>query len=628
MAFSPSDPAGAESLRSPGGRVRFLVLRWLPLILYLTVLAWVAWPSLGGRFEGDDFIWLYEGRHCQGPADLFRVHYFGFVRPMSNAFFALGAQVWGLWRPGYQVAVLFMLLATALAVHVLVRRGTGSTGAATVAGLFFLVYRWHGESVFWMAAVGEVLAGLFGVLAILAIVEGPRSVRARGACLGLLACTLLSKEVALVVPALLLGAEGLLVTREPGESWRAILARHAPYWGLAAGFAAWEAWTIVAARGGMDYIVNPLAGTDAWWALVRNILAALGGPSAVQGLGQPVAHPPGWHAAACFAVALACLGLAAWAWRRARLLAFGLLCLVVTCAPYALFIPGQPAHERYTYLPSLGLAFMVGWAADRGMRSSRRLGRAAACVCLVGLLAWNAAHLRDFAETLVRDREARPDEAVQVRRLLRGLEAGACVYVYVPQRHESYSVVAVALYGDLPLSRVKEWHEVLARSDMGDTDRFLFWERSQGYTDLTAEMMGTWAWMTLRVNLPVADAGQRPVLQVVRRWGAASLAEGAEWKMGLVSGLPPDHAHGLTGPPLGITPFSVVSVDVDMVASVEGEGDEEVLLGWVTDSQVAFCGATVRQGTTLVFVPADQRAWWSGRSAPSARLARPALLQH
>lgn len=614
MASPPPGPANAESLPSPDRRVRFL----LPLIGYGALLAWIAWPSLGGRFEGDDFIWLYEGRHCQGLSDLFQVHYFGFVRPMSNGFFALGAQVWGLWRPGYQVAVLVLLLATVLAVHVLVRRVTGSTVSATAAGLFFLVYRWHGESVFWMAAVGEVLAGFLGVLAILAFVEGPRSRRHHVLCLGLVAGALLSKEVALVMPVLLLLAEGLLVPREPGESWRTLLGRHVPFWGLAAWFAAWEAWTIVAARGGIDYNVNPLAGADPWWALARNTLAAVVGPSTVQDLGQPVAGSPNLlavQAVACMVMAGVGLGVVAWAWRRAHLLAFGLLWLAVTCAPYAFFIPGQPACERYTYLPSMGLAFVVGWMAEWGTRPSRPLRRALTVVCLAVLLAWHGAHLHDFAETLVRDREARPDEAVQVRRLLQGLSPQATVFVYVPHRHESYPVLAVALYGDLPRSRVKDWYEVLARREVGDTDRFLFWDRSQGYADLTPEMMGTWSWLAGQAELPLATAGQHPgsQVQVVRRWDAAHLADGREWRMGPVPGLPSDHAHGLTGPPLGITPFSAIGVEVDMRVPGIGEALEEPLLGWVTDAQVAFCGATTRRGSTLVFVPADQRAWWSGK---------------
>ena len=184
----------------------FLALGLLVVVSYLPAMLW-------GGFVWDDKIltssqsvqdWSGLWRLWSGDAytldDTIEGHYW----PLVYTTFWLEHKLWGFAPAGYHVVNVLLHLANALLLWHLLRR-LAVPGAWVVAAVF-AVHPSHVESVSWVVERKDVLSGLFYLTAVLAwmrFVEQPNP--RRYACsLALYAAALLSKSIAITLPAALL----------------------------------------------------------------------------------------------------------------------------------------------------------------------------------------------------------------------------------------------------------------------------------------------------------------------------------------------------------------------------------------------------------------------------------------
>jgi hypothetical protein len=187
----------------------------------------VYWSFLRDFFVLDDFIWLQAASNPD-PVDFFRRAFSfpdsipvdrptPFWRPLGDAYFFAAWRVFGLHPLPYHVVNVLLHGAIASLTAVLVWQLAGSRLAGLLAGLLFVVLPIFDWAVTWISQITELLAVFFSVLTLVlytAYLRGSRHALLLywGAFLSLL-LALLSKESAVVLPALLAGL--VLITGMP-----------------------------------------------------------------------------------------------------------------------------------------------------------------------------------------------------------------------------------------------------------------------------------------------------------------------------------------------------------------------------------------------------------------------------
>src|SRR5712691_9459248 len=209
--------------RAPGkGWVSWLVPLLIAVVTFAAFL-----PALHNQFVNwDDDKSLLENPHYRGLGWtqirwMWTTFHMGHWLPLTWMSFGLDYLVWGLEPVGYHLTSL-VLHATSAAVFYLVARrilslalpdpdDRGQAGldlSAGFAALLFALHPLRAESVAWATERRDVLLGLFYLLTILAYLRAcERGERGRGSywgAVGLFACALLSKSMAVSLPAVLL----------------------------------------------------------------------------------------------------------------------------------------------------------------------------------------------------------------------------------------------------------------------------------------------------------------------------------------------------------------------------------------------------------------------------------------
>lgn len=290
-------------------------------------------------------------------------------RPLVAATFTLDWQVdHAAW---FHAVNLMWHAGASVTVAALVRRWAGSA-AALIGGLLFAVHPVHVEAVAYVVGRAELMAGLFAMLAVYAALEHGSVAW----CAGALVLAVLSKENAAVAPALIVWA-WLVGLRPvpPRPRLRAFVAS----WILIAVLYAVLRWAIIHThtQGG---IVAPVFVGESPVAVRLTAIAALAdvGRLLVFPLQLRADYSPAERTIVTSAAdprfllgmaVVAIWGALLWlAWRRHRRLeAFGLGWIAITYAPVAnlLFPIGILIAERTLYLPSAGLAMVVGGLARK-----------------------------------------------------------------------------------------------------------------------------------------------------------------------------------------------------------------------------------------------------------------------
>jgi len=317
----------------------------------------------------------------------------GPYRPLTTLSYALDYAVHGRWTPGFHAVNVALHALASVLLWALARRLARAAlpevadRVALLAGLLFALHPAHVEAVAPIFGRSEPLSAAFTLGALLMALRWREAFWRLPAAVLLLTGGVLSKEVAVVAPALFLlvasalpGAAGLEARPGLGDAAgrRALLA--------AAGVAAALALAAVPyfLVRGADLAAPPVArwfpvgtpGTHLALTMSRalgeylRILAFpsfLGGDFAYAARIPTLAGPTAsfWIATLAWVAALAA-GTALLLWRRAPLEGAGLVWTFVALTPVLHIVPvGVLLAERLLYLPSAGFCLAAGVALAR-----------------------------------------------------------------------------------------------------------------------------------------------------------------------------------------------------------------------------------------------------------------------
>ena len=319
----------------------------------------------------------------------------GHHEPVTWLTHGLGFTLWGLAPAGHHLmnvvvhaanAVLFYFLSLRL-----LRLATGFTDgslrlAAAASALFFALHPLRAESVAWVTERRGVLSGLFFLATLLLYLQAreragsARTRRHVAACVCFLLASL-SKSSVMTLPLVLVILDAYPLRQiGPGvRGWlEAVFEREKlPYWGLGFLAALLAAWAVAA-----DGVFVSQA-TLPWWArpsMVTYGLAFYASKTLMPvGLGPLYVIPPDFHPltprflAATIGVVAVTIVLIVLRRRWPALLAVAASYAVLLSPVSGLLHAGiHLVHDRYSYLPCLGFAVLVGGALGAVLEAGRR----------------------------------------------------------------------------------------------------------------------------------------------------------------------------------------------------------------------------------------------------------------
>ncbi|MCC7262721.1 MAG: tetratricopeptide repeat protein [Candidatus Latescibacteria bacterium] len=315
----------------------------------------------------------------------------GMYRPLLLVSYALNFALGGFSVTGYHLLNLLIHGLNACLVRWLALRLTGDARVGLVAGLLFAVHPLGTEPVNYISSRSDSLAALFALLALGFFVqaEQDQQPRLRTWVRLSLVLALLSKESAIVLPALFVLYDYLFLSR---QQWRGVWAqfwrRHGPYWGLTV------AYLLVLSVNGFlgRSLGKPARDLGDHWATQIKALAYypyLMLMPARLNVEHQFSVAPGWLALPVL-LALALALSAAWLlWRHRRqqdqavfLVVWALLALL----PVMLMPLNVLVNERRLYLPCAAFCIGLAWL----LRAGRVRGWAlvGALVVVAGLSSW------------------------------------------------------------------------------------------------------------------------------------------------------------------------------------------------------------------------------------------------
>jgi hypothetical protein len=368
---------------------RWQTLTSWPLVAAAAVLPYLHSLSVG--LLSDDFGMLWAARSAGGALNAVATYPLaGFFRPLTMLAWWGGDRLWSGAGMGYHAVNIIVHAANAVLVYALARRVTGRQYAAVAAGLLFAVHPLHVEPVVWLCCSSDLVCTFFSLLSLLAL-EGYLSARsawsrwlAVGGAVLSFAAALAAKEAALALPGV--AALRLALTGKENR-WRRLAAPTAAYAAVLLVYLGWRVHQMGQFGG---YRVLPGFWNTLFPSAVVWHIASFFFPlnkALFASLRDPVPY---------FAVLILMAAGLVWCLLRltevpARRLYLWLGFLFLMTVPVWTLATGTAdlEHSRFAYLPTIGLAWLVGDVCAAGAASRRSKGvLAAALVLAAGLTAW------------------------------------------------------------------------------------------------------------------------------------------------------------------------------------------------------------------------------------------------
>ena len=370
---------------------------WLAALLGLFVLL----PTVGMGFYVDDHVHqlVLDGTLDQGPMRPWALYDFGtrgdwqgagpdtgafpwwtgpewktrFLRPVSSVYLWGAHAIFGAWAPGYHLLGLALFAWLVVLLHGLFRRLGMSPAAANAGAAVFALADCSVLPVGWPANVNTLLAALLSVLALRAVVagEGSEPLSSGRIARGLLCavCAALAKESGVVVLLFVGGVLAFQARRAPGRG-RLFLAA-----GIAFLLVAVHATVYVQAGYGTHSAFYATPWSDPARFSRNLVLLATGGLASLFGpfpFDAAALFPPvAWVIAGVGA--LLAWPFALWIGRSLRGHPLALPLALWTAATLA-FQAGAPSADRLLFLPTLGVAGLLGLFLERRLMSASSRG--------------------------------------------------------------------------------------------------------------------------------------------------------------------------------------------------------------------------------------------------------------
>ena len=290
--------------------------------------------------------------------------------PLTWLSLMLDAELWADRPVGYHLVNLLLHAGSVLALFFLLREATGKEARSALAAALFAIHPLRVESVVWIAERKDVLAMLPGLAAMAVWVRflKSREPRLRWMAVGLHAVSLLAKPTFVTLPVLLLLLDAWPLKRWSRGAAAALLKEKIPFFLLSTGSAI---IAILAQRGaGALQSFTELSPADR----LGNAVVAVGRYllHTVWFAGLSPFYPPriwaAWQILAGLILILAITGIVLLRRRAAPFLAVGWGWFLIALLPTIglVQVGEQSLADRYTYLPSIGLAVAVVWMIPAG----------------------------------------------------------------------------------------------------------------------------------------------------------------------------------------------------------------------------------------------------------------------
>jgi tetratricopeptide (TPR) repeat protein len=421
--------------REDGDAILFLILILLASLPYLNSLAnsfvyddlqqilqnpYVHSFRYLGRIFGST-VWTFEG--AQGVTN--------YYRPLMTFAYLIAYKIFGPLPFGFHLMSLVLQVAIVLVLFVLTEELFHDHLLSLLASGLFALHPIHTESVAWIAGLMDLELSFFFLLTFLLYLRLARREResspaALSYIVILLTYTLalLSKEPAMVLPALAIVYEHFYRTGADRSDFRGKWHRYLPLCLVAAAYIGFRRFVL---GGFAPAVWRP---TLSWSGVLLNAIALTG--SYLWKVLWPV-NLVAFHVfheshsirdpdvLAGLAALTLCTGLFVSLWRHARPYSFALLWMGATLAPVlnARWMPAQVFAERYLYLPSVGFCWLAGGAVAKLWRATnsespsagRALTRQAIALGVVVVACFYA------VRTVERNRDWRSDEVLYRRTL-------------------------------------------------------------------------------------------------------------------------------------------------------------------------------------------------------------------
>jgi protein O-mannosyl-transferase len=373
-----------------------------------------------GRIFGST-VWSFEG--AQGVTN--------YYRPLMTFAYLIGYKIWGRIPFGFHLMNVALHIAVVLLLFFVTERLFHDRLISLIASGLFALHPIHTESVAWIAGITDLELSFFFLLTFLLYLrladDEQKSAQSWLPYLSVLVAyglALLSKEQALVLPALAIVYEHFY---RPGHDASAFKDKWQRYLPLCLVAAAYIAFRLFVLGGFAPAMWRP---TLPWREVLLSAVALVGGYLAkliwpahliafyVFHESRSIRDP---HILAGFAGLIVCAGLFLYLWRVARPFSFALLWMGATIAPVLnpRWMPAQVFAERYLYLPSIGFCWLIGggiaklWREARaGSPSPRRAIMRQTIAITVGVVACLYA-----VRTVERNRDWRSDQVLYLKTL-------------------------------------------------------------------------------------------------------------------------------------------------------------------------------------------------------------------
>jgi tetratricopeptide (TPR) repeat protein len=287
----------------------------------------------------------------------------GHWHPLTWLTHMADCQVYGTWPGGHHLTNVLLHAGAVVLLFLALREMTGSLWRSASVAAVFAVHPLRAESVAWVAERKDVLSGVFFMLTLWAYARYARQPAGRryAAVVAAYALGLLSKNMLVTLPFVLLLLDWWPLHR--GLGW-GLVKEKIPLFLLSAA-SCWA--TFLVPEKTFDPYGVPLLGRIANAVVSYGIyLRQTVYPA---GLAIPYLNPPNglpaWKVALAFLL-LAAISMGVVQCRKSRpYLLVGWLWYLGMLVPAIGLIPiSYYAHaDRYTYLPSIGLALALTWAA-------------------------------------------------------------------------------------------------------------------------------------------------------------------------------------------------------------------------------------------------------------------------
>lgn len=346
--------------------------------------------AIFAHFNYDDIPLIVENQYLRTWSGIFDLLKAG--RPVRAVSFWVDYRLWGLDAKMFHFTNILLHMACVLAAFFLVRSMLESRRLAFISALIFAVTPVNSEAVIGIAHRKEMLCFLFMALSLLAFKSWKSGWAMPVLSLAFYAMALLSKQVAIALPLLLL-FEGLVLRRPDRPARKRLLIfsavlMAAPGLAFALSFSDFKLVgrfqsTLFSSQDYLQVLATQFAYFPKYLRLVF-----LPVHLSVDHNVEPVTGFENARAAIGLGLFAGCAGLALGLGRKQRPAALACGWFFLNMLPVLNFVPGNAIlAERYLYIPSLGAAMLIAvlleklGQASKDLLASARLRSAALWLC-------------------------------------------------------------------------------------------------------------------------------------------------------------------------------------------------------------------------------------------------------